>query len=193
MLLAPGKAGTGDRTLGGMRIWPPERSKLSALYYLTEVPSVSDMKILYLGASFGTTVSFLADYAMVIYAVEFSHHAMTSLLKVVQKHPNIIPFFADARTPEAYAPFIEEVDMVFQDIAQRDQISIFIDNLCPLKTGGYAILILKLESISKETTLDEICDTHMSRLKGAGIDVQKAISLEPYHHDHLAIIGIKKN
>ncbi|MDD1728861.1 MAG: fibrillarin-like rRNA/tRNA 2'-O-methyltransferase, partial [Methanospirillum sp.] len=74
ILYSSGKPLKGDRLVGPLRVWPPERSKLAALYYLyNNCPEIQPADhILYLGAASGTTVSFVADYAGIIYAVEMA-------------------------------------------------------------------------------------------------------------------------
>ena len=65
-----------DGVIGEYRIWNPRRSKLSAalLNGLEKINLENDAKVLYLGASTGTTVSHISDIVTegVIYAVEFS-------------------------------------------------------------------------------------------------------------------------
>ena len=63
------------------------------------------MKVLYLGAASGTTVSHVADIVGptgVVYAVEFSHRSGRDLINVAQKRTNIIPIIEDARQPQKY-------------------------------------------------------------------------------------------
>ena len=66
--------------------------------------SLTAMRVLYLGAANGTTVSHVADYVDVVYAVEFAPRPMQDLLEVCRRRRNIIPIMADAARPEQYAP-----------------------------------------------------------------------------------------
>lgn len=188
-LLSPGKIRRGDRVYNGLRIWPPERSKLAALCYLDTDPPIDNVRVLYLGAAAGTTVSFVADYAEVVYAIEFSRRPMQSLIRLCQERKNVIPFFEDARHPERYRPFVELVDVVIQDIAQPDQPEIAITNLFFLKPGGMLILFLKIFSISVSESQGDICNRAVSRLGSAGLRGIKTVSLEKYHAGHVAILG----
>ena len=68
VLTSKGEGGVyNERMLGGARVWDPYRSKLSALYHVgTGIDLVADMRVLYLGAANGTTVSHVADYVEVV-------------------------------------------------------------------------------------------------------------------------------
>lgn len=71
------------------RIWNPRRSKLAAalLNGLEMLDLNNDSKVLYLGASTGTTVSHISDICDegLIYAVEFSPVSMKKLVRLSQK------------------------------------------------------------------------------------------------------------
>lgn len=189
-LLSPGRILPGDRTYNGMRVWEPQRSKVAALCYLNYEPPICHARILYLGAAAGTTVSFLSDYAEVVYAVEFSSRPIRNLIRLARQRSNIIPFFQDARYPERYIPFIESVDILIQDIAQRDQVEIAVKNLSLLKNGGHFILFLKMLSISVVSGKDELTAIATNLLKDAGIKKIVVTGLEKYHTGHVAISGI---
>ncbi len=110
-LVSPGEPGVyGERVLDGHRVWDPYRSKLAALYYLGKgIDLEASMRVLYLGAAHGTTVSHVADYAEVVYAVEMAPRPMEDLLEVAGRRRNIIPVMADAGRPEMYAPIVAPV------------------------------------------------------------------------------------
>src|SRR5512139_3598633 len=129
-LVSPGKEGvSGERTLQGFRLWDPRRSKLSALYHLGQgIELLPQHRVLYLGAANGTTVSHVADYVEVVYAVESAPRPFQDLLVVAEKRRNIIPLMADARKPERYLPLVEKVDIIYQDVSQPDQVEILVAN-----------------------------------------------------------------
>src|SRR5512137_1373699 len=106
VLVSRGEGGVyGERMLGTARVWDPYRSKLAALYYKgggSEIPG--DRRVLFLGAAHGTTVSHVADYAEVVYAVEVAPRPVQDLLQVARRRRNIVPIMADAAQPESYAP-----------------------------------------------------------------------------------------
>ena len=79
------------------RLWDPFRSKLAAslLKGLQDFPIKKGLKILYLGASTGTTISHISDIignTGVIFAVESSMRVARELIEnVADKRENIIP------------------------------------------------------------------------------------------------------
>ena len=138
VLVSNGEGGVyNERMLKGSRVWDPYRSKLSALYHVgTGIELTKDMRVLYLGAANGTTVSHVADYTECVYAVEFAPRPMQDLLEVARRRKNVIPIMADASQPEQYAPLVEWVDLLYQDVAQPNQAVIAIQELCISKTRG---------------------------------------------------------
>ncbi|PWR70033.1 fibrillarin-like rRNA/tRNA 2'-O-methyltransferase [Methanospirillum lacunae] len=180
--------------IGPLRVWPPERSKLAALYYLGSGPEIIKTdQILYLGAASGTTVSFIADYADVVYAVEIAPEPLAKLLDVCNNRMNILPIPADAATPLVYAPFVSTVDLLYQDIAQKEQVEIVLNNLVFLKSGGYLILMLKTRSVATQEDPEQICSKAVSKLQNAGLDDIKVTWLDRYHRDHAAIVCKKRD
>ena len=189
-LLSPGAILPGDRVHQGMRIWDPNHSKVAALCHVHDEPPVTGACILYLGAAAGSTVSFLSDYAEVVYAVEFSPRPVRNLIRVSRTRSNIIPLFEDARYPERYLPFVEPVDLLIQDIAQRDQADIAIRNLIFLKQRGHLILFLKLLSMGTEKKREDWIAEVAGSIENAGITDPEVISLDTYHTGHVAIWGM---
>ena len=189
VLVSPGEGGVyGERTLDGYRVWDPYRSKLAALYTLGGgVDLTPGMRVLYLGAANGTTVSHVADYAGTVYAVEFAPRPMQDLLEVARRRKKIVPIMADAGRPEEYAPFMEAVDLIYQDVAQPDQVGIAERNLVFLKPGGRFILMLKTRSVDVRRDPVEVLGEALAGL-GRRLDVVDVRWLEPYHHDHAAIV-----
>jgi fibrillarin-like pre-rRNA processing protein len=193
VLVSRGEGGVyNERMLGGARVWEPYRSKLAALYHVGKgVELDPSLRVLYLGAANGTTVSHVADYTEVVYAVEFAPRPMQDLIEVARRRRNIIPIMADATRPEIYAPLIETVDLVYQDVAQPDQAAIAIRNGVFLKPGGYLILMLKTRSVDVRKDPAIIFDETIAALQEAGFIVQENVWLAPYHQDHAAIVCTK--
>jgi fibrillarin-like pre-rRNA processing protein len=170
------------------RHWDPTRSKLAAAILnglKTEIrPSA---KILYLGASTGTTPSHLSDIigaGGIIYAVEFAERVFRSLLDLSEKRNNIAPFLADSRKPETYG-WIENVDIVYCDIAQPDETEIAIRNAkIFLKKDGLLMIAIKSQSIDVTKKPDDVYKTEAEKLKRAGFNVLQLIDLEPYEEKH---------
>jgi len=110
-------------------------SKLTTLKKKTKIPIKEDSKILYLGASHGVTVELLSKLVPqgYIFAVEISPFTIQKLLYLSDKRKNISPIIADANKPEVYKELITKVDLIYQDIAQKNQIEILFVPLSLIK------------------------------------------------------------
>ncbi|MEM4166497.1 MAG: fibrillarin-like rRNA/tRNA 2'-O-methyltransferase [Candidatus Bilamarchaeaceae archaeon] len=173
------------------RTWNPYRSKLAGAIMkgLRTFPFSKKTKVLYLGASTGTTVSHLSDIIREgeIYAVEVSSQMMKSLLEIANRRENIIPIHADARLPDEYGE-IGKVDVVYQDVAQPDQEDILIRNARMfLKKDGIAMLCIKSQSIDVVAEPKVVFDRVLKKLS-AFFEVIEKIKLEPYDKDHLFVV-----
>ncbi len=194
VLVSRGEGGVyGERMLGDCRVWDPYRSKLAALFYKgSRIEIGPDAKVLYLGAAHGTPVSHVADYAEVVYAIEAAPRPMQDLLEVARRRNNIVPIMADAAQPEMYAPLIEAVDFLYQDVAQPGQAEIAVRNSLFLKPGGSLILMLKTRSVDVRKKPHDILNEAQKELSSSGLAVICSEWLEPYHRDHAAITCVKK-
>lgn len=184
----------GERIFQGYRIWDPFRSKMAAFLQKIRPPlNLSlDSKVLYLGAATGTTVSHISDIVRdgLVYAVEFSPRAMRDLLRLAQWRENIVPILADASMPEMYSSLMEPVDVIYQDVAQRNQAEIAARNAAVyLKTGGLLLLMIKTRSIDVTASPKEILCREIEGLKGQ--DILGFTDLLPFHHDHWAVLAKK--
>lgn len=190
VLVSPGEPGVyGERTLHGYRLWDPYRSKLAALAYTGQcIELTSDMKVLYLGAANGTTVSHVADYVECVYAVEFAPRPMQDLLAVARKRKNIIPIMADAAQPESYIPLVEKVDLLYQDVAQPDQTAIALRNTLFLREDGTLILMLKTRSVDVRREPENILRDTIQTFSASGLHIRCHTWLTPYHADHAALM-----
>lgn len=195
--LTPGEHVYGEKLVESQgreyRLWNPRRSKLAAalLNGLETFPFQDNSKILYLGASTGTTPSHISDISRdgLIYCVEFSPRVMRKLVDLSQTRLNLIPILDDASKPRNYLHLVEKVDMVYSDVAQPNQTNIFMDNMrLFLKDGGMGFLMLKARSIDVTRNPEEIYREEESRLKTAGFRVLEKIDLEPYEKDHMAFV-----
>ncbi len=172
------------------RSWNPYKSKMAAaiLNGLNTLSVSRDSKILYLGAANGTTVSHLSDITAdgVIYAVEISVRAMSDLVKVCEKRHNIIPILADAGKPENYGALVDDVDLVYQDVSQRDQVSIFTKNMEKFMADS-GILMVKARSIDVSMPPGKVF-RKVKREIGMVFDIKESINLSPYSKDHMALL-----
>lgn len=194
VLVSKGEGGVyGERMLQGYRVWDPYRSKLAALLYLGPGIALEEwMRVLYLGAAHGTTVSHVADYVEAVYAVEIAPKPMIDLLEIAERRKNVVPIMGDASRPDRYAPLVEEVDLVYQDVAQPDQASIAKKNLAFLKPGGTFVLMLKTRSVDVSRSPAEVFSETVEALEKADFVVISSAWLEPYHRDHAALVCRKE-
>lgn len=195
--LVPGQQVYGEKLVEfhgiELRLWNPRRSKLAAamLNGMKIFPFHDNSRILYLGASTGTTPSHISDIAPngMIYCVEFSPRMMRKLVDLAVIRPNLIPILDDATKPRNYLHLLEKVDLVYSDVAQPNQIEIFTENMrLFLKEGGTGILMLKARSIDVTRNPQEIFKEAKSKLKTAGFKVLEKIDLKPYEKDHMAFV-----
>ncbi len=189
-LVSEGSGGVyGERMVQGYRLWSPKRSKLAALYHLGKGIDLENYhRVLYLGAANGTTVSHVADYVEVVYAVEPAPRPMQDLIVVARQRKNIIPIMADARKPERYLPLVEKVDIVYQDVAQPDQAEILSVNSRFLVSDGTMVFMLKPRSIDVTRTPACVAEEVINELNTTGILTEECIWLSPYYPDHAALI-----
>jgi fibrillarin-like pre-rRNA processing protein len=171
------------------RIWDPYRSKLAAaiLKGIADLPIVEGSKVLYLGAASGTTASHVSDLVGpkgLVYCVEISSRPLRDLLLVCGKRANMIPLLADAAKVESYSSLVEQVDVIYQDIAQPEQTDILLANVRMfLRKGGHAMLALKARSIDVTKEPGDIFRDEMEKLERELKIVDMKI-LEPYDKDH---------
>ena len=173
------------------REWDPYRSKLAGAIKkgLKHFPCKEESKVLYLGASTGTTVSHLSDIIRkgIIFAVEISPRMMQSLLRLAEKRENIIPILADARKAESYRE-VGEVEVIYQDIAQRDQVEILIKNAeLYLKENGVALLCLKTMSVDVSKKAKEVLREERKKLE-KHFEIEEVIELSPYDKEHYFLV-----
>ncbi len=174
----------------------PTRSKLGAMIAkgCTNIGIRKDNIVLYLGVSHGYTASFVSDIVGkngFIFGIDPAPRVVRDLVFIAEKRTNICPILADANHPEQYQDKIAAADIVYQDIAQRNQAEIFIKN-CQLflKKGGYGLLAVKARSIDITKKPKQIFEEIRKQLDTifTVIDYKK---LDPLQKDHCMII-IKK-
>ncbi|MEA4956340.1 hypothetical protein SDC9_03731 [bioreactor metagenome] len=175
------------------RQWNPNRSKLAAAYLngLKELKIQENSKILYLGASTGTTVSHISDIAKKgsIYALEFSPVSMRKLVRLCEKRPNIGPILGDATKPKIYFNLVSKVDLVYCDVAQPNQTDAFIKNMnLFLKEDGFGIIMIKSRSIDVNQKPQKIFKQEEKKLKEKGFKIVEKVKLEPYEKDHICFV-----
>jgi len=170
------------------REWNPRKSKPAAAIAkgLKNFPLKKGMKVLYLGAASGATISFFSDIVGengIIYGIEISERSLRDLNDVAERRGNIVPIIADARKPEEYS-WIEKCDILFEDVASDDQPEILIRNAKMfLKPSGFCMLALKSRSIDVTRSPSSIYKEVEKKLKKE-FDILEKVILDPYEKDH---------
>ncbi|RMG24980.1 MAG: fibrillarin-like rRNA/tRNA 2'-O-methyltransferase [Methanobacteriota archaeon] len=189
----PGIAVYGERLFSiknrEYREFSHKRSKIaSSILSGLKIPYLKPTsRVLYLGASTGTTVSHLSDILTkgVIFAVEFAPRPMRDLLEMASLRENIIPIHGDARYPEQYSDIVDGVDFVFCDVAQPNQSELFLENVRSfLKPGGGAMIAVKSRSISQAKSPDQIFSEQREFLEKGGLLLERSVNISKYHKDH---------
>jgi fibrillarin-like pre-rRNA processing protein len=173
------------------REWDPFRSKLAA-FLLRGAPREMIgpcRSVLYLGGAHGTTASHLSDLMpeTPIFVVEKSPTSFAPLLALARRRENLLPLLADAQLPERYRADVGEVDLLYQDVAQRNQVQIFAENArsC-LGPGGRGILMLKVRSVTQRRPPAAVVREARGELTGSGLALVAEASLAPFARDHVA-------
>jgi len=179
------------------RIWDPFRSKLAGALKkgLRKLPITNGTKVLYLGASTGTTVSHISDiigFSGIVFAVEPAVRVARELIEnVASKRRNVVPIVEDARKPQSYFSVFGKVDVVYCDIAQPDQTDIAIGNCrVYLKPRGAMLIIIKTRSIDVTMEPKAVIAQEAKRLEENGFHIDQIINLDPFDKDHGIIYAI---
>ncbi len=179
------------------RRWDANRSKLAA--YLKRGgrvwPFEAATSVLYLGAGSGTTVSHLSDLCPngSVVAVEISPRAFRDLVTVAERRPNLLPLLGDAAQPATYRQHVGPVDVLYQDVAQRDQEGIFLQNSDFLRAEGTGFLIVKSRSADVAARPSDVYARIEGKLSARGLQVIDVRTLDPFETDHAAFVVRKRN
>jgi fibrillarin-like pre-rRNA processing protein len=193
--LCPGKRIYGERlfTLSGTeyREWDPRRSKLAA--YLTvggkQFPFRKDSKVLYLGASSGTTPSHVADICSEgkVYCVEFAQRMFRDLVGTCETRSNMMPILGDATKPSEYSMFADGVDIVYQDVAQKMQANILCDNMDAFN-ANYGMVAVKARSEDVTASPESIFKEAEKVIRDRGYKILDNEPLDPFEKAHAMIV-----
>lgn len=179
------------------REWNPTRSKLCAavLKGASQIGIKPGSIVLYLGAASGTTVSHVSDIVGkegFVFALDFAPRVVRDLYFVCKDRSNVAPLLEDANKPETYAHLINAVDIVFMDIAQKNQEEIFMKNVNMfLKPGGFGLLALKARSVDVSKNPKQVFREVREKLERQ-IAIVDYRDLEPFERDHCMFICKKK-
>ncbi len=173
------------------REWDPRRSKLSA--YITvggrDVPIGRTSTVLYLGASSGTTPSHVADIAREgkVVCVEFAPRMFRELVKNCEGRTCMMPVLGDATKPQEYSMFAENVDVIYQDVAQKRQADIICDNMDAFD-AEWGMVAVKARSEDVTASPDDIFESTIGRIRERGFRIVDSRRLDPYEKDHMMIV-----
>ena len=178
------------------RVWDIRRSKLAAAIAkgISQIGLKPNDIVLYLGASYGQTASYISDIVGekgFVFALDFAPRSTRDLYFLCLKRKNITPLLEDAFHPENYKENIVEVDFLYQDIAQRNQAEIFIKNLQFLKKDGFAVLCIKARSIDVTKKPKQVFNQVRNYLEKY-ITIVDYRTLEPFERDHCVFVCKKK-
>ncbi|MEK6984062.1 MAG: fibrillarin-like rRNA/tRNA 2'-O-methyltransferase [Nanoarchaeota archaeon] len=179
------------------REWDAFKSKLAASI-LKGTPNIGIRKsdvVLYLGSASGTTVSHVSDIignGGFIFAVDIAPRVMRDLIFLCYKRKNIAPVLASANKLDALKERVSAVDVIYQDVAQKNQVEIFLKNISLfLKDEGYALLTVKARSIDVTKQPKHIFKEVMLVLEKT-LKIIDYRFLEPFQKDHCMFICKKK-
>jgi rRNA 2'-O-methyltransferase fibrillarin len=178
------------------RVWNPFRSKLAAsvLAGVDNIHIKPGVKVLYLGAASGTSVSHVSDVVGpegTVYAVEFSHRSGRDLVNMAKKRPNIVPIIEDARHPQKYRMLVPMVDVIFADVAQPDQARIVgLNGQYFLKNGGHFVISIKASCIDSTAVPEAVFAREVKKLQEMQMKPKEQVTLEPYERDHAMVVGV---
>lgn len=175
----------------------PERSKLGAAIVkgLSQTGIKEGSVVLYLGASHGYTPSFISDIVGnegFVFCLDFAPRVVRDLVFICEVRANMAPLLEDASHPENYQDKVPLVDVIYQDIAQRDQLGIFLAN-CDvfLKSGGFGLLALKPRSIDVTRRPKDIFREVRRELE-KHLTIVDYKELDPFEVDHAFFVVKKK-
>jgi fibrillarin-like pre-rRNA processing protein len=201
--LTPSKSFFGEELVreGGTeyRSWDVSRSKLGAA--IKKGASQTGIKdkdlVLYLGASHGFTPSYVSDIVGkegFVFCIDNAPRVVRDLVFVCEERINMAPILADANHPEEYKELVtKQVDVVYQDIAQRNQVEIFLKNCNAfLKKGGFGLLAIKARSVDVSKWPKEIFKEVRRQLEQSSMVMVDYRELEPFERDHAFFVCKKK-
>lgn len=146
--------------------------------------------ILYLGASSGTTISYISqEYKQSeIYAIDLAPLMLKQIVLdvLLKKLTNVIPILADANKPLEYKEKIQiSVDIIYQDVAQKNQLEIFDKNVdLFLAKDGFGFIAIKSRSIDTTKNPKLIfkkVESHLSKK----YNILEQIDISKYQKDHM--------
>ncbi|MCH8067365.1 MAG: fibrillarin-like rRNA/tRNA 2'-O-methyltransferase [Nanoarchaeota archaeon] len=150
-----------------------------------------DDVVLYLGSASGTTVSHVSDIVGkegFVFAVDIAPRVMRDLIFNCEGRKNIAPVLESANHTKMLGERVSAVDVIYQDIAHKDQVEIFLKNINTfLKKDGYAIIAIKARSIDVTKYPKQIFK-EVREILEKELTIVDYRGLEPYQKDHVMFI-----
>ena len=103
----------------------------------------------------------------------------------------MIPILGDATKPEEYAFIVDKVDIVYEDVAQKRQADILVDNM-ERYCARYGMVAVKARSEDVTADPETVFRMTEERLKQRGCKILEKVSLEPYEKSHMMIVVEKR-
>jgi len=175
------------------REWNARKSKLAAtiLNGCNNIFIKKGSVVLYLGCASGTTVSHVSDIVGkegFVFALDFAPTVMRKMVFVSEDRKNIAPILGDANKPDTYVDKVSQVDVIYQDVAQKNQLDIFFKNIdLFLKKEGHALLAVKSRSIDVTKKPKALFAEIRQRLEKKMTIIDSRL-LDPYEKDHIMFI-----
>jgi fibrillarin-like pre-rRNA processing protein len=178
------------------RTWNPYRSKLAAAMQkgLKHMEIKDGDSVLYLGAATGTTCSHISDIIGdkgSLFCIEISERSMRDLLKLCEHRSNVLPMLQDARNVSTYGKDVGTVDAIYEDVAAPDQAEMLLYNSELLKSGGFAYVAIKSQSIDVSKKPTEVYDAFIKKVS-TKFALIEAINIEPFDRMHLFVVFKKR-
>ena len=175
------------------REWSVHKSKIGAALAKNICPLgiKENDYILYLGVASGTTASHLSDMIGLkglIFGIDIAPRSLRDFYFLAKKRKNLVPILADCNKPDEYANRICMCDFLVQDIAQKNQLEIFLKNMKFLKQGGRAFLEIKERSIDVTKNPRQIFEAVKRELEQKKIKILDYQSLDPFEKDHCVFV-----
>lgn len=178
------------------RKWDPFRSKIAAaiLNGLEHMPISEKNKVLYLGVASGTTCSHISDivgFQGHIWAVDFAYKPLRDFVyNFARYRRNVSPILEDVRYPEKYSSVVPKVDVLYADIAQKEQSKIVLKNVeYFLKTEGMVAFSIKSRSIDVTKEPKKVYCEQVNVLESHGMEIIQIVELDPYEKDHAMVLA----
>ena len=103
----------------------------------------------------------------------------------------MLPMLKDAMDAMAYSDEVGTVDVIYQDVAAKDQAEILLRNSELLKSGGIAYVAIKSQSISISRAPSEVYGEFLEKVSRR-FEILERIDIEPYDSLHLFVVLRKR-